>query len=184
MRTPCTNSDGSSTLEGFTQGILGDRNYSVEELNDAAVTIFGELSIHFNALSGEEAVAIASIIFNRSTANANGTAPRRSGGGSLWGASPSLSDVVSARNRFAGLRTGQAALQTGFGLNEGDDNCDRLKAAGSALAYLATNPQARRPYLYMCAEGHITTPHPDDVHINGNVFSVSRLVASSHIRTK
>jgi hypothetical protein len=56
-------------------------------------------------------------------------------------------------------------------VNEGQRNCNRLQTAGSAIAWLGSHPEARQPFLYMCAKGHVTTPHPDDVRINGNVFS-------------
>jgi hypothetical protein len=161
-KLPCQN------VEGFTQAVNG---YSPEELNDAAITVFGELDARFNTNSRAEAEAIASVIFNRSTAIANGTAPANG----IWGASSSLSDVVKAPGQFAGFSAGQRILQSGVELNEGERNCNRLQAAGSAIAWLAANPAARKPYLYMCAEGHVTTPHPDDVHINGNVFSTQPL---------
>ena len=158
---PCQN------VEGFTDPIEG---YSPEELNDAAITVFGELAGRFNEKSREEAEAIASIIFNRSTAIANGTAP-----GSLWGSSSSLSDVVGAPSQFAGFNAGKEIIQTGVEFDEGQRNCNRLQTAGSAIAWLAGHPEARKPYLYMCAKGHVTTPHPDDVTINGNVFSTQPL---------
>ena len=163
-KQPCQN------VDGFNKKIKGDRKYKRAELDDAAITVFGEMSSHFNANSRAEAEAIASIIFNRSEAIARGRAP-----GNMWGQTSSLSDVVRAPNQFAGFRAGQDILQTGVDLNEGKRNCNRLQTAGSAIAWLAANPSARKPYLYMCASGHVTTPHCGDVEINKNVFSTEPL---------
>jgi hypothetical protein len=112
----------------------------------------------FNARSREEAEAIASIIFNRAQASGS-----------------SLSDVVSARGQFAGFQAGKNLLATGIEMEEGQRNCNRLQTAGGAVAWLAANPSARKPFLFMCAKGHVTTPHPDDVEINGNIFSTRSL---------
>lgn len=79
-------------MDGFNKKIKGDRKYKRAELDDAAITVFGEMSSHFNANSRAEAEAIASIIFNRAAAIAAGTAPPNN----QWGASQSLSDVVKA----------------------------------------------------------------------------------------
>jgi|GEM_PF-6540290 len=133
-----------------------------------------------NADSRAEAEAIASIIFNRSTAIAKGTAPiirhGRRAGQYEWGANSSLTAVVQAPNQFAGFSEGQAIRDSGVEMNEGQRNCSRLQTAGAAVAWLASNPAARQPYLYMCSEGHVTTSHPeDDVHINHNVFSTKPL---------
>ena len=159
---PCQN------VDGFNHAING---HSAMDLDNAAITVFGEMAGRFNDRSREEAEAIASVIFNRSTAIANGTAPSNN----LWGATSSLSDVVQAPNQFAGFRAGKDIFQSGVDLNEGERNCNRLQTAGSAIAWLASNPGARKPYLYMCAKGHVTTPHSDDVEINGNIFSAQPL---------
>ncbi len=161
---PCRN------VNGFVSGIPengSDRVYSPGELNDAVITVFGEMNAHFNSNSRAEAEAIASVILNRSTAIANGTAPPKN----LWGASSSLTDVVKADNQFAGLRAGKNALREGVDLDEGGRNCSRLQTAGGAIAWLAANPGARGPYLYMCNKNSVTKHHPDDVEINNNTFS-------------
>lgn len=156
---PCAN------VSGFTDAING---YSAAELNDAAITVFGELFARFNENSRAEAEAIASIIFNRLAAILAANAP------SIWGG-PSLSGVVSAAGQFAGFAAGSENLRSGVDMNEGERNCNRLQTAGSAIAWLAANAAARGPYLYMCAQGHVTTPHANDVTINHNVFSTDPL---------
>jgi RHS repeat-associated protein len=149
---PCTNLDGSSTLNGFTQSVQGDRMYSAQELNEAVATMFGELSPTLTDQSRQEAEAIASVILNRSTAIANGAAP------AIWGNSSSLSSVVNAGNgsQFNGAISGPATLRSikdegGGELFQGDRNCTRLQHIGAALAYLAEHPEARKPFYYFCA---------------------------------
>jgi hypothetical protein len=80
---------------------------------------------------GAEANAVASVIFNRSSALANGTGP------SVWGASSSLTDVVSAPSQFNGFSAGKNILQTGVDLLNGQRNCQRLQEAFRAVADLA-----------------------------------------------
>jgi RHS repeat-associated protein len=72
------------------QGVSGFKapasdGQSAKSLNDAAITVFGEMSQYFNSNSQEEADYIASVILNRSAAIANGTAPSNG----VWGQSPS-----------------------------------------------------------------------------------------------
>jgi RHS repeat-associated protein len=172
---------GSTTPsdEGTGKGVVPCKNvggflhpvgiYTPGELDDAATTVFGEMSSHFNDNSRAEAEAVASIIFNRSDRIRSGTAP----GG--WGKNASLTAVVSAAGQFDGFSAGQALRDSGVDLNEGERNCSRLQTAGSAIAWLATSPAARGSYLYMCSEGHVTSPHAADAHINHNVFSTEPL---------
>ena len=165
--SPCLNDDGTETRAGFNQGISGDRAYNVEELNSAAATILGELSSLFTAQTAEEALAIASIILNRSERIRNNNVPYRAG----WGENDNLTTVSS---KFDGYAQGWRIYNSNVEFGQGDRNCDKLKAAGAALNWLANDPSARRPYLYMCARAWL---HRDvdtangEVQINNNVFS-------------
>ena len=146
---------GCHNVEGFPAPVGG---YSQQDLNDTATTVFGELYKKYNQNSRGEAEAIASIIFNRAADTGE-----------------SLSQVVRAPHQFAGFRAGRKLLNGGIDLNEGERNCSRLQTAGSAVNWLAANPAARMPYRFMCAAGHVTTPHPNDVQINFNIFSTQNL---------
>lgn len=154
-------------VDGFTQSI---GPYSPEDLNNAAITVFGEISSRAHPNLRAEAEAVASVIFNRSEAIANGTAPPNN----LWGNSSSLTDVVSAGggSQFNGFSAGQELLRTGVDLKEGDRNCTRLQTSGSAIAWLASNAAARQPFYYFCSNrGGGRTLAPNEQRIGGNDFS-------------
>ena len=170
---PCTNSTGTLTRNGFQAGIGG---YSAEELNHAAITVMGEIRVGSDSNPGEdwgpEAVAVASIIFNRSEAIRNNQVPENTN----WGSSPNLIDVVGGRRQFAGYSDGWDQYESGYQFAEGQRNCNRLKAAGSAIAWLAADPSARQPFLFMCAYSHLNRDHEltsGEVVIGGNVFSAN-----------
>lgn len=101
----------------------------------------------------------------------NGTGP------SVWGASSSLSDVVSAPSQFNGLSAGKNILQSGVELLNGQRNCQRLQEAFRAVADLAYDQATRQPFNYMCAHNRsngTTRPMADgEQTIGGNDFSAS-----------
>lgn len=157
-----------SVANGFSSTV---DPYSAQELNDAAITVFGEISAHVTGTLGAEANAVASVIFNRSSALANGTGP------SVWGASSSLTDVVSAPSQFNGFNAGKNILQTGVDLLNGQRNCQRLQEAFRAVADIAYGQAGRQPFNYMCAHnrsnGSTRPMAGGEQTIGGNDFSAS-----------
>jgi RHS repeat-associated protein len=152
-------------ITGFTNDI---GSYSAEELNDAVITVFGELSSTVTSDSQEEALAVASEIRNRSDAIANGTAEKS------WGDSPSFTSVVTARAQFNGYEQGIAVANQNVDFKNGGRNCTRLTLAVFAVGLVA---EKGAPYSFTYNFANYTStkyPRPlgdGEVRINGNDFS-------------
>jgi RHS repeat-associated protein len=163
--------NGCKGVAGFTESIA---NYSAQQLNDAVTTVFGEISSRIHEYIYGEAVAVASVIFNRSDAVKNGTQ-----GNNPFGKSSSLSDVVGAGNgkQFLGFAKGNSVLQGGAGANneflEGQRNCIRLQRATEAVALVAKGGRgSRNSFLYFVANGGgKRSLGPNQYRIGGNDFS-------------
>jgi RHS repeat-associated protein len=169
--------DGSDALiyspaTGFTiTGGIGGR-YPADQMTDATLTVFGEISSRASDTLFNEALAVASEIFNRSDAIRNGTQ-----GTNPFGKSQSLTDVVSAPAQFDGFEQGKKTLQSGQELSGGERNCARLIFAALAV-HLASRPNIgigfRRPFLFNRSNnGGRRRLQPGQVRIGGNDFSIN-----------
>ena len=162
--------DTCSGVDGFSSAIGG---FSAQELNDAAVTVFGEISAVLPANLDNlwaEAWVVASVIFNRSDAVRNGTQ-----GNNPFGATASLTDVVKASAQFAGYAKGLADVRRGMSraneMFEGQRNCIRLYYAIEAVRRLASG-ERRAPFLFFVSNFRGTrTLQPGQFRYGGNDFS-------------
>jgi RHS repeat-associated protein len=158
--TPC------SGIGGFSEGV---GRFTANELNDAAIAVFGEMTAQQHRDWLAEASAVGAAIFNRSDALRAGTGAR------IWGATSSLSDVVRAPAQFIGFTVGQRTLENlgpnAGEFNEGERNCTKLQTAIAAVTELANGA---RPYnfLYMFSNyGGRRPREPGEERIGGNDFS-------------
>lgn len=113
---------------------------------------------------------MASEIFNRSDLIRRGEQ-----GNNPWGASASLSDVVSAGGgiQFAGFEQGKSTLQSGKELYQGERNCMRFLTSAYAVSLARLPIVTRRPFLYNRANnGGRRKLQFGQVRIGGNDFSM------------
>lgn len=133
----------------------GIGQYSAQDLNDATVTTFGELSA--GEAKGAEAIAtqqresegIAAMMFNRHDAVASGQRPR--GSNFTPGKTPhTLSGISTNKSQFHGNAGGKKMLQQlTRGKLQGEPcrrQCQRFRAAKKAVEKFAKDPAALEKY--------------------------------------
>lgn len=165
--------------QGFSQDITPVNTplvYTAAELNDAAATVFGEISPNLHPEIAREARAVASEIFNRSFD------PQK-----YRATISSLSAIASAPVQFAGYNKGRDDLKN-FSANpgganefrEGERNCTRYNEAVKAVKSIAEDLRNRDPYLHNRAvrqgsgrNAFTRRLQPGQVRIGGNDFSVN-----------
>lgn len=139
--------------EAFEEGI---GKHSAKDLNDASITVFGELSSREAkgadqiATQQRESEGIAAMLYNRQNAVSGGGVPKGSnflGGGS---APKTLGGVATARGQFHGYKGGKQTLEE---LNKGElkgepcrRQCQRWRASKKAVEKFARDPAALDQY--------------------------------------
>lgn len=141
------------------QGKLYDKgigNYSAQDLNDATITTFGELSAL--EAKGAEAIAtqqretegIASLMYNRHNAELSGNLPKDAN--FTPGKTPNtLSGIATRQSQFHGYKDGKALLRDHLtkGKLQGEPcrrQCQRWRASKKAVEKFASDPAALEQY--------------------------------------
>jgi predicted flap endonuclease-1-like 5' DNA nuclease len=136
------------------EGKLYDKgigNYSAQDLNDATVTTFGELSAgeakgaDAIAMQQNESEGVASMMFNRHNAVASGQRPK--GSNFTPGKTPhTLSGVSTSKSQFHGNAGGKKMLkELTRGKLQGEPcrrQCQRWRASKKAVEKFAKDPAA------------------------------------------